>query len=104
MITAGNCNRFSLVGDRRVQFAWLPVRRYTAPAPFTQPAGWLRMQENAQTCTSFEGWIAFANDNQGAVVYSDRAIATAYALGLLSVFLAAAAAITPLIPSLPLVR
>ena len=32
---------FALIGDKRQQYAWLPVRRYATPSPFTRLEGWL---------------------------------------------------------------
>lgn len=74
---------FALIGDKRQQYAWL----------------WLT--ETVQTRTGYEGWIAYANDNKGAKVFSDRAISIAIGLSLLAMYLAVAA-IAPMVAAFPL--
>lgn len=97
MTPTANRQRASLIGDKRQQYAWLPVRRYATPSPFTRPEGWLWLTETTQTRTGCEGWIAFANDNKGAKVFSDRAICIAMVLAVLSTYLTAVAAIAPMV-------
>lgn len=99
MATRQQC---ALIGDKRQQYAWLPVRRYATPSPFTRREGWLWLTETTQTRTGYEGWIAYANDNKGAKVFSDQAIGIAVGLWLLATYLATVAAITPLIAAFPL--
>lgn len=93
---------FALIGDKRQQYAWLPVRRYATPSPFTRLEGWLWLTETVQTRTGYEGWIAYANDNKGAKVFSDLAISIAMGLALLAMYLAAVAAIAPMVAAFPL--
>lgn len=97
MTPTANRQRASLIGDKRQQYAWLPVRRYATPSPFTRPEGWLWRSDTTQTRTGFEDWIAFANDNKGAKVFSDQAISIATVLALLAMYLTAAAAIAPMV-------
>ena len=78
------------------------MRRYATPSPFTRPEGWLWLTETVQTRTGYEGWIAYANDNKGAKVFSDRAISVAMGLSLLAMYLAAVAAIAPMVAAFPL--
>lgn len=102
MTTMATRQPFVLIGDKRRQYAWLPVRRYATPSPFTRPDGWLWLSETTQTRTGFEGWIAYANDNKGAKVFSDLAIGIATGLSLLAMYLAVVAAIAPLVAAFPL--
>ena len=74
---------FALIGDKRQQYAWL----------------WLT--ETVQTRTGYEGWIAYANDNKGAKVFSDLAISIAMGLALLAMYLAAVAVIAPMVAAFP---
>ena len=102
MTTTAPRQPYALIGDKRQQYAWLPVRRYATPSPFTRPEGWLWLTETVQTRTGYEGWIAYANDNKGAKVFSDRAISVAMGLSLLALYLAAVAAIAPMVAAFPL--
>lgn len=60
------------IGESRIRFAYCPVRRFSAPRPFTAPEGWFWLTKTTQTCTISEGWVAFSDDNQGGRVLSDR--------------------------------
>lgn len=93
---------FALIGDKRQHCGWLPVRRYAAPNPFTRPDGWLWLTETVQTRTGYEGWIAHANDNKGAKVFSDQAINIASGFALLAMYLAAVATTYPMVAAFPL--
>ena len=102
MTTTAPRQHFVLIGDKRQQYAWLPVRRYATPSPFTRPDGWLWLTETTQTRTGYEGWIAYANDNKKAKVFSDPAITIASGFALLAMYLAAVAAIYPMVAAFPL--
>lgn len=102
MTTNAHRSPLRLVGDTRSQYAWLPVRRYATPKPFTRPDGWLWLADTKQTLTGFEGWIAYADDNKGAKVFSDRSIALAMGIALLGLYCAVAVAIAPMVPHIPL--
>lgn len=104
MTTKAIRSRFPIIGTQRAKFAWTPVRRYTTPDPFIAPEGWYWFEHTQQTRTGIEGWIAYADDNKGAKVYSDKAITTGMSLSLLLFFLGVSAAISPLVASSPLAR
>lgn len=93
---------FALIGDKRQQYARLPVRRYATPSLFTRLEGWLWLTETVQTRTGYECWIAYANDNKGANVFSDRAISIAKRLSSQATYLATVATIAPILAAFPL--
>ena len=74
-------------GFMRKQYAWLPVRRFLNPDPFTAPEGWYWLTATIQTRSAMDGWIAYASDNTQARRFT---CAQVTAVGTTALWLAAA--------------
>ena len=85
------------VGAVREQFAWLPVRCFANPDPFTAPIGWYWLSQTTQTRTGMEGWIAYDTDNRHNHRFTDTLITCLSIMATVATFCIIATTIHPIV-------
>lgn len=79
----------------RNTFAWLPVECFSKPNPFTRQQGWYWLSRVELRLTLFDGWRAYAHENQNVPIRPDWCIVIVATMALALGFIAATAALYP---------